>query len=472
MTNASLLAGSLDRSLRHRAFFQAVAQFTEGSREYRTMVAGLLVLRLLDKRPELLPADFVPVEREVDHMDETPVKRALSSLVQAIRDFSSGQRDTRPTWLITYARFLERARYWEPAADTYATAIALLGASGRDGDLLPMCYVRSARCLRQTARLREARELIATGMAVIARQSDAEAQEQRDYWGFRLLVAMAMVGADLLAHSHEWHAAAAAYRGTIDLLRTRALETDDLLICHERAAYCLRQVGQQDDAADHLHSALELANASHDVRWSLYLRIVRAIMTWHRGDLSDAEAELDAIIAAAREARDGDILGRALHERGAIEYERHHIDRALAFVREAAASYPDEHMRRRALTDIAMYLGDLGEVDCAREAHRLLRNATEADGEARTIAGLNLMQIAEQSGDRAEFDRYRAEIASEPMSGRLQVHFHLVVGEGLRKFGDTVAARAAFADGMALAKRYGVYNPLLADAEAMLSPSP
>jgi hypothetical protein len=78
------------------------------------------------------------------------------------------------------------------------------------------------------------------------------------------------------------------------------------------------------------------------------------------GDLLEAEVALDAIIGAARETHDGDTLGRALHERGMVAYESNQVSPALAFFREAAAAYPDQRMRRRALTDVAMVLGEQG----------------------------------------------------------------------------------------------------------------
>jgi tetratricopeptide (TPR) repeat protein len=478
MTDESIFSDGLNRSLRHRAFFQTATHYADGSAEYRAMVAGLLVLRLLDKWPASHPAterdhkawarDVRPVQRALAHVDDASLQRALLSLVESINNFSYGQFDTRTTQLIVCAQFLEERGYWEPAADTYATAIALIDPSGRDADLLPMCYALAARCLRQSAHPREALELTSTGMSVVGRQNDPETAHQREYWLSRLRVGMAMVTGDLLAQEHEWNAAADVFRGTITLLRARALEKDDLLICHERAAYCLRHIGRQDEAAGLLRAAIETANELQDIRWSLYLRISLAAMAREKGDLLAAETALDAITVAARTANDRDILGRALHERGILAHESNQLRRGLVFLREAAAAYPDHRMQRRALTDVAMVLGVLGEIDCARNAYHMLLNAADIDLDTRLTASLNLMEIAERSGDRVEFDRYRAEIANEPMSGRQRMYYCLVTAHGLQKFGETPAARAAYEDAVALAKQYQVYHPLLIETEAVV----
>jgi hypothetical protein len=102
----------------------------------------------------------------------------------------------------------------------------------------------------------------------------------------------------------------------------------------------------------------------------------------------------------------------------------------------------------------------------------MLLNASDVDVETRITATINLMEIAERSGDRIEFDRYRAEIANEPMSGRQREYYCLITAQGLRRFGETVAARAACEEAVALAKRYRVYHPFLVEAEALLSAPP
>ena len=115
-----------------------------------------------------------------------------------------------------------------------------------------------------------------------------------------------------------------------------------------------------------------------------------------------------------------------------------------------------------------MGLGDLGELDGAREAWRLIRNAVDLDLESRAIAGLNLLEIAWKSDDRIVFNSYRTKLARERMPARLRGHFHLFVGQGLRHFEEPAAARTAFDKARTLAKHYHLHK-LQTDAETMLS---
>jgi hypothetical protein len=133
VTDEQTFLGDPNRPLRHRAFFSAASEHPEGSPEYRALLAGLLVIRLVDKwrdpsdatseENEARIALFVPVKNAVEAIEETPVKRVLANLIEAISTFSYGGPDGRLRQVIAYAHFLEQEKQWEPAADVCATAI-------------------------------------------------------------------------------------------------------------------------------------------------------------------------------------------------------------------------------------------------------------------------------------------------------------------------------------------------------------
>ena len=480
VTDDQAFAGDPNRPLKHRPFFVAASEMRENSPEYRSMLAGLLMLRLIDKWPEPVGrtsddndariADFVPVKNHIEAIDDTPIKRVLSDLLEAVSNFSYGQEDRRLAPLIAYAQFLEQGEHWEPAADTYRTAIDVVTAAGRarDDELLLMCYGHAAACLREVGDLPRAHDLLSTGIEIATKQDDRATEVSREYWLHHMRVAIAIVGAQLLERGHAWDSAASIYIGAIDLINTRPAYKSDLLMCYERAAYCYRQIGEIDRAADLLHTGIETALALQDVRWSLYLRISNAVLELQKGDLPEAEFELDTIIAEATRLNEPGMLARATHERGMVAYERNQYERAVGLFHAAASAYTDPRMKHRVLPDIAMALSDLGHHDYARNVYLFIRNATQTESEPRTIAGLNLMKLAEMTADRATFERYRAEVATEPMSGRLKAHFHLIAGEGFRRFGDAPAARKEFEEAIGLARQYRVYK-LLTEAETMLS---
>lgn len=91
--------------MRHLAFFRAASAELEGSREYQALLAGVVVMRLLDKScsrdgdHERWLRELTPVQQAVDALDDSPDRRALQSVVDAIATFA-GNADTRAERLI------------------------------------------------------------------------------------------------------------------------------------------------------------------------------------------------------------------------------------------------------------------------------------------------------------------------------------------------------------------------------------
>lgn len=485
MTDDQFYVGDPNKRLRHRVFFVAASEMPEGSSEYRAMLAGLLVLRLVDKWPEPLGTtsddnaariqDFVPVKNHIEAMDDTPVKRVLSGLLEAVSNFSYGQPDSRIARLIAYGQFLEDGRYWEPAADTYGAAVDLIIAAEANTDLLAMCYSRAAYCERQVPHLLRAHELLSAGIEIATKQRD-EATSARDdlaiarldYWLARMRIAIATLAGELLEDRKEWESASAIYVGAIELINMQPPERSQLPHWYERAAYCYRHIGDIARAREMLNDGIEAARELGDHRKTLYLRISDAVVERQAGALPQAEDQLDAIMREAKNAGEPELLARATHERGGVAHDRHQYAQASEFFREAAGLYTDQRMVRRALTDLALSLGELGHHDYAMKVFRAVWLAPETEAEPRDIAGLNLMRAAFLADDRVTFDRLRSELDPENMAGRLRAHYSLFVGQGLRHFGEIDAARDALEGAIRLAEQFAVYK-LLTEARALLS---
>jgi tetratricopeptide (TPR) repeat protein len=485
VTDDQTLLGDPNRPLRHRAFFAAASEHKEGSHEYRQLLAGLLVLRLLDKWPkpsdatpeenEVRIALFVPVKNAVEAIEESPVKRVLANLIEAISTFSYGGRDGRLKQLIVYAQFLEREKRWEPAADVYGTAVDLINATGQNSDLVLMCYDRSAYCLREAGQRVHPHELLSTGIEIAtnqrnqsARQHDDGAIERIDYWLERMRIAIATLAAQMLEERKEWESAAAIYAGAIDLKKTRPTDRGQLPTWYERAAYCFRQVGEISRAREMLNDGIEVARELHDLPKVLYLRISDAVVERQTGDLPQAEFQLAAIMEEAKSAGQHEMLARATHERGVVAHERRQYAQAAEYHREAAGLYGEQRMVRRALTDLAVSLGELGHHDYAMKVLRAVWRAPETEAEPRDIAGLNLMRGAFLADRRDTFDDMRRQLDPKQMSGRLGAHYWLFAGQGFHHFGDLDSARAAIEEAIRLAEHFAVYK-LLTEAKAVLS---
>ena len=368
--------------VRHIAFFRAASAETEGSPEYKTLLAGLLVLRLLDKWRARVEGDrdlkfqeFIAVKRTVESIAQTPVQRILSELVNTISAFADGSADTRVAKLIAYAQLLEHDERYDPSADVYLTAIEL---STRDTELVPLCY--------------------------------------------------------------------------------------------QRAGVCLRKLGQIDRAGELYRDGFAVALANGDHFWALKLRLSMGLLEMHKGDLPEAERQLDAVIADA-DALQSPVAAEARHERGTVAYARDQDALAAEYYYAAVKGYADPEMKRRVMHDLATVLADLGHLDGARTTLSAIYNATDARPDTAHHAAVNLMRIAVLAGEQIKFDKLRREIADMRLNGYTRAHYHVFVGQGYLKFGEPSRAREEFAQALIVAEAHHVYK-ILIKADELLKATP
>lgn len=374
MTDAELNS-SRNVAVRHLAFFRAASAEREGSNEYRTLLAGLLVLRLLDKR-RVQASELLPVRHAVDALDDGPVRRILSDLVDAIRAFADAAVDTRMAKLIAYAQLLEHDARYEVSADVFLCAIELPNA---DRELLPLCY--------------------------------------------------------------------------------------------QRAGICLRKIGDLERAAELIRTGLDIAHRDGDQFWWFKLRLSTAMLDFHRGDLPAAERQLETIIADADAARSVEAAAQARHERGLVAYNRNQDGVAIEYYYAAMKRYLDPELKLRAMHDLALALADLGHMQHARTVLSAVRNMARLNVEMRHFATLNLMRLAVLSGEQLRFDQLRRELADERMPGHQRAAYHMYVGQGYLKFGESAKARQEFAEALVLAQAHRVYKVLI-EAEELLNATP
>lgn len=364
--------------VRHLAFFRAASAEPEGSTEYKTLLAGLLVMRLLDKWRSRVDGDrelkfheFVAVKRTVESIADSPVRRILADLVNTISAFTDGSADTRVPKLIAYAQLLEHDARYDPSADVYLTAIEL---TTNDRELLPLCYQRAGVCLRKLGFIDRAAELYRTGLAVAAENGDQF--------------------------------------------------------------------------------------------WSLRLRMSTARIEFHKGDLPEAERQLDAIIADA-DTLESPAAAEARHERGQVAYARDQDALAAEYFYAAMKTYLDPQKKLLAMHDLASTLVDLGHLQYAKTALSAIHNSANATTELRHHAALNLMRIAVLSGEQVKYDQLRRELAEARLTGHQRAHYHVFVGQGYLKFGEAARAREEFAEALLVAEQHRVYKVLI-DAEELL----
>jgi hypothetical protein len=198
----------------------------------------------------------------------------------------------------------------------------------------------------------------------------------------------------------------------------------------------------------------------------LRARVCQAKLSAHRGNLPRAEAELDAVIAAAEAAGCAPALSLALTDRMAVAGRRGQFEAAATFGYRALRHCADELERDRILSDLATALGDAGHRQAARDAHLVL-SVTARDQSVAWLSMLNLMELAVGDGSEVEFERYRRSLAGVALPAVQRAHFHLIVGDGQARFGRRAAAAAAYRTAVELAAECGV-NDLLLRADAAL----
>jgi tetratricopeptide (TPR) repeat protein len=118
------------QTLRHLAFFEALAELEESDAAWRSTSAGLVVLRLFDAWMEHGPFPvggagwgIRPVRDAVDAIDPgNPARVILAGVVDAI---ASGAEPPAVTpQLLAFARSLDYSAQWRLSADVYHTVIA------------------------------------------------------------------------------------------------------------------------------------------------------------------------------------------------------------------------------------------------------------------------------------------------------------------------------------------------------------
>jgi tetratricopeptide (TPR) repeat protein len=279
-------------------------------------------------------------------------------------------------------------------------------------------------------------------------------------WGRRDLT----VSSTLLAYGHHlerdeaWGMAADVFE---TFLLHAATDSDHELApdAYLRLAYTHRRAGRVDDAAAAYDAAGALALSEGNVRAGLLARIGSARVIKHRGNLPAAGAALDAIItdaaalvAIAPSAALSDALARAKHDRGTVANEMGYPADAVALYYDALQLYEDEASRERVLGDIATNLAEMGLRDAARDANAVLYN-TAQDSSTRSVAGVNLMMLAQEEGQELIFEQHRRALGREQLSPEIEAYYHLYAGEGLYRFGSFEQAVAECERALDIAER-------------------
>ena len=243
-------------------------------------------------------------------------------------------------------------------------------------------------------------------------------------------------------------------------------ESDIVIAANMQLGDCLRPLIEWDDASDAYTRAGCVAAMSGDIANVLRARISEAKVWIERGDFPRAQALLDDTIRESAASNLPQVRAQALHDRSVVAIHRGDYQLAITMAYEALEGLSAPTSRDRVLSDIATAFYELGMRTAARDAYLILA-ATAQEQYMRWLATINLMECAAADGREPVFEKYRREIAEEPLPASLACHYYYYVGQGYRLFGKANEARTALGRAVELAEQYQI-NEVLFRAEQSL----
>ena len=164
---------------RHLPFFAELAALDEADPNWRSVSAGIVVLRLVDAWIEEGASAVASngwgvrsVEAAIEQMPVgLPTRAVLSSVVTALKESTANDMHAVAPRLMAYARALDLDAKWALAADVYETVIAHAHPI-EDSDAAIHAHVRLSYCRRQLGDLDLAESVAARAAQIAAEVGD------------------------------------------------------------------------------------------------------------------------------------------------------------------------------------------------------------------------------------------------------------------------------------------------------------
>ena len=164
---------------RHLPFFSELAALEDGDPAWRTVSAGLVVLRLVDTWIEEGAAAVAAngwglrsVEAAIEEVDAgLPARSVLQSVVTALKSSPTNDMRAIAPRLLAYGRALDLEAKWALAADVYETVIAHVHPV-EESDVAITAHLRRAYCQRSLGALDDAARSYETASSIAASVDD------------------------------------------------------------------------------------------------------------------------------------------------------------------------------------------------------------------------------------------------------------------------------------------------------------
>jgi tetratricopeptide (TPR) repeat protein len=210
-----------------------------------------------------------------------------------------------------------------------------------------------------------------------------------------------------------------------------------------RVGACLRSISRFREATRAYRAAAALAQEIGDLIEEMLSRIGLAKITMAQDKYAAARAQFDRIIQTAREKELWYPLALALHDRGTLANKERELEGALIYLGEALSLQRDRAPQMRVLSDIAWTLRELGFLDIAHDVLCCVR-AESPQLEIRWNATINLLEVAADQRQWAEFDRLRLAIEATILTPHRHCEFLVTLAEGLTLRGEHTWAQETY----------------------------
>jgi tetratricopeptide (TPR) repeat protein len=282
---------------------------------------------------------------------------------------------------------------------------------------------------------------------------------------FRTVAPRLMAYARALDFDARWPLAVDVYHTVIAF--SEPLENADTVIAaHLRLGYCLRQIGEIDQSAAAYGMAGRIAEQTGDMVGVLRARIGDAKIAILRGNLPRAEIILDETIENAGKHGLPDVESLALQDRAGVAGLRGNYELAVRLAYRALPGSESERNRDRLLHDIAVSFSRLGVRSAARDAFLVLVS-TSADQYVRWSSSIQLLALAAADGVGPMFEKYRLELASQPLPAALRAEYEYETGRGYLALGHFEDATTWLTAAVSTANANGLYQTVF-EAESEL----
>ena len=281
-----------------------------------------------------------------------------------------------------------------------------------------------------------------------------------------LLCPRLMAYGQALDYDAKWSLAADVYSTIV--AHAHPVEDSDLVVAANlQLGYCLRTIGELDEALAAFEQASRVAMQAGDMIGVLRSRLGDAKVAMARGNMPHAESLVDKTIEDAKDHGLREIQANALTDRAFIAGAAAQYDRVIRYSYAALELSTSQRHRDRVLNNIATGFRFLGLYDSARDAYLVLA-ATAQEQYIRWTAELNLMELAASQGSEIQFDRYRRDLESADFTPQLRVTYLIHVGRGFHSLGDGERSIPYLERAIEMASEHQL-NALLFEAEGALA---